>query len=522
MNGLTGGVGVFEGEPYDIEVGEIGEPTFTFNGYLDFADESTFIGSNVVRTALKKKKGNDWLNDVADAYTFRYLYDIGKVTNSDFIKVPYVINYIPDNMQLLMLSITTYMLTKELITLIQTTATGISEIIDSVTPNVGAGVTMDIGDVIWAVVSTVANIAYAIALTIALKNLIEQIIEQIFPKVRYHLGMSVKTMFQRAVEYLGFTLQSTLLEYYKDFVLIPSKSHKGGEPQSGFFELGCPTLNDATDKIGDLIRVFNKIFNADFLINGNIFIYERKSYFQQTSSYILPDIWDDQTLQVDVIRPNANEVVSNYNINWAYDVQDQNTLDNQTGRIFQVTLEPIIENDSNYRNLKGLTEIGIPFSMGTRKEGLTDVEKFLKEVAKLVDNIGGSSYVQKINDRTGMLNLSSHFITIPKMVVMQGNKLASNQRELLSAKNIYFNCHKTNSFAPVDGVHNQWYLVKNKRIPFKQENLQLIINNPFCTDFNGKKVKIERLKYKPYSNYAVIDFRINELFTVNLKNKYIE
>ena len=35
LNGLTGGVGVFEGEPYDIEVGEIGEPTFTFNGYLE-------------------------------------------------------------------------------------------------------------------------------------------------------------------------------------------------------------------------------------------------------------------------------------------------------------------------------------------------------------------------------------------------------------------------------------------------------------------------------------------------------
>ena len=36
LNGLTGGVGIFEGEPYSIVVGDQANPVYTFNGYLDF------------------------------------------------------------------------------------------------------------------------------------------------------------------------------------------------------------------------------------------------------------------------------------------------------------------------------------------------------------------------------------------------------------------------------------------------------------------------------------------------------
>ena len=42
LSGLSGGVGFFEGEPYQIQVGEQSNPDGTFNGYLDFSSGVEF------------------------------------------------------------------------------------------------------------------------------------------------------------------------------------------------------------------------------------------------------------------------------------------------------------------------------------------------------------------------------------------------------------------------------------------------------------------------------------------------
>ncbi len=114
LSGLTGGVGFFEGEPYRIEVGELNNPA-SFEGFLDFSSGVSFIDECEVECTLKREQGNDWLNEVADGFSYRYLEDQGIITDADFISVPYVINYIPDGAQLLILSISTFILTKELI-----------------------------------------------------------------------------------------------------------------------------------------------------------------------------------------------------------------------------------------------------------------------------------------------------------------------------------------------------------------------------------------------------------------------
>jgi hypothetical protein len=43
-----------------------------------------------------KKKNIDWLNSVADSFTFDYLVSIGNITSTDYKYMPYVINSIPD------------------------------------------------------------------------------------------------------------------------------------------------------------------------------------------------------------------------------------------------------------------------------------------------------------------------------------------------------------------------------------------------------------------------------------------
>lgn len=539
LNGLTGGIGIFEGDPFEVEVGEASNPVFDFKGYLDYADSPEFIGCDGVKVALKKRHGVDWLNDVADGFSFRYLFDKGVITSGDFIRVPYVINYVPDTMQLIVLGMSLFMMTKELIQAIKSTAEAVADLVDAGVPVVGTSVGLgagvvtawDIGNFILSALKVVAYIAYVIAIIIAIKNLIEELIEQLCPKKRYHLGMSIYTMAERACQHLGLGFSSTLLSKRKNWVVIPSKGHKGGMKPEGWkgawVEKGVPNPNEGMDTFGDWIRFWKEAFCADWRIVNGVFQFEREDFWDSVGTYEMPDVFTNQATLKDQIKPNTDEIISNYNINWAYDVQDQNTLDNQEGRIFQVITEPNIKVNVDLVNIKRLEEIGIGCSLPLRKDELTKIEEVLKKLAKFVDKVtgffgSGTSYEAKILGRLGSLLLSSHFITVPKIVAMSGDKLANNQREIFDAKVLWDELHYIRSFVEVNGIHNQWFRFDNVKVPFCWEDFLTLMENNTCLDVNGEENKIENFKWKVWEDFATIDFRVRRKYTNNLKLTYVK
>lgn len=525
LNGLFGGPGMFEGEPYNIEFGPEGSPVYTFKGYLDFVSEGTFIGENQVKVELKKKKGSDWMNEVADGFSFRYLKEIGQISTSDYVNVPYVKNFVPDETQLILLAISAFMMTKELIENVQSIADGISELINAATPNVGLGVTWDVGDVIWSVLKLVARIAYAIAIVVAIKNLIKEIFEQLIPKKRFHAGMTIEKLFEKGCNYLNLTLSSTLLNSVKDWVVIPSKE-KEGTLSSSSYNSGVPRSQDGIDSFGDLIRVFSEVFNADFRIKDNVFEFERRDFWKGNPAFTIPDVYEDQDNRLKVFKHNANEMIRNYGIDWGYDAQDQNTVSNIEGMVFQAEAEPntIINND--FLNMSGLEEINIPFSMGLKKVGLTRFEEEAKKLGKIVDKVtgvfgSGTSFESQITEREGSLLISSHQLTIPKIVQMSGSKLASNQRSKLSAESFWDRWHYINSFVPINGVHNQYWRYEGVKIKFCELDFLSLLESKEIVDSLGRKGELETLDWNPYQNTATINYRINELWTNNLKLKKV-
>lgn len=539
FNGLSGGIGIFEGDKYTIEIGETGNPEYIFKGYLDYSGGIEVKGCNEINVPLKKQKGSGWLNDVADGFSFRYLFDKGEITSSDFVKVPYVINYIPDNMQLIMLSISLFMTTKELIEAIRNTAEAVGDVVDASTPVLGVGVGLgavavtawDIGNFILVALKLVAWIAYTIAIVIAIKNLIEEIINQIMPPKRDHLGMTLYDLFRKGAEHLGLGFSSTLLNTRRDWVIIPSKGHKGGKKPTGYVgnwtESGVPNADSGFDTFGDLIRVWSKALNANWIIINDTFHFERTDYWENTGNYIIQDYFNNQKELKDNYKLNVDEITANYNIHWAYDTQDQNTLDNQKGRVFQAILEPNTTTNQDLVNLKHLIEVTIPCSLGLRKNKLTKVEEVLKELSKFIDGLtgilgGGTNYAGQIENRKGALLLSSDFITIPKIVVMNGNKLAKNQRDKLSAKRLWEELHYINSFAEINGVHNQYFRYENQKVPFCIEDFVNLLNNNNCKTKDGEQAKIESLKWKVWDNTAIINYRVKKKYTNNLSIKYIE
>lgn len=531
-NGMSGGVGVFEGVPYKITVGDVANPTYTFNGYLDFTDGMSVIGGEEITCSLKKKKGDDWLNDVADGFSFAYLYEQGVITNGDFKKVDYVINYVPDGMQLIVLSMSIYMMTKELIENVEKLLETIADVTDASTPvvgvsvGIGAGVVTawDLGNFILVVLKALARLAYIIAITIAIVNLIGDLFEQILPKKRTHLGMTFTKMMERACQHLGLTLSSNLLQSspVKDWVHIPRKDKKGGS--SG--ETGFPTNGGPIYTPGDLIRTLKEMFNADYRIKDGVFFFERKDQFEFPSSYQMPNYFNNQERILDQFKWNTEEMVSNYNINWSLDIQDQNTLDDQSGRVFQAVTTPITTINSDFVTIKNIQEISLPFSIGKEKRSLTAVEEVAKVLGSIVDGItgifgGGTNFQSQIEQRIGTLLLSSHFLTTGKVVQMAGNKLANDQRDLMSSEGLWNRYHYINSFAEYQGAHNQWWRYEDQRVSMRKEEFFTLLDNNRATDKFGNDYVIEKVIYTPENDAAIINFRVKKKYTNNLKIEFI-
>ena len=329
LSGLSGGVGFFEGEPYRIEIGPLDTQT-SFDGYLDFSAGVNFVDACEVECTLKREQGSDWLNEVANGFSYRYLQNQGIITDTDFVSVPMVINYIPDGAQLLILSISTFIMTKELVESIQAIADRIADLVDAATPVVTVPPGIDVGNIIMAALKLVAQIAYTAAIVVALVKLTESIIEQLLPPKRYHKGMTVKNLFVKACQYLNLTLESTLLDEIdkggNKWVLLPSKNHRGGEKPTGadasWRETGVPSQQDSTDTFAGVIRTFKDMFNADFQLKDGVFIFERRDFFVKSTGYVIPDTFIDQEKLIDSNTFNTDELKSSYNINWSFDSQD--------------------------------------------------------------------------------------------------------------------------------------------------------------------------------------------------------
>lgn len=532
LSGLTGGVGFFEGEPYRIEIGELGN-SFGFDGYLDFASGVDFIDECEVECQLKREQGTDWINEVADGFSYRYLESIGVITKNDFFGVPYVINYIPDGPQLILLSLATYQLTRAAIDTARNIANQTGDVIDAAILVLGVPPGLDIGNLIQSILALAANIAYAILLIIALVELVEKLIEELMPPKRYHLGMPIRLLFQRACDHLNLNLSSSLLDSLdtgtNKWVVIPSKGHRGGEKPTGadntWKETGVPSQQDPLDTFGGVIRTFKRMFNADFQIQNGTFIFERRDYFEKTSGYVIPDTFTNQDALYDVNGFNSDEIKANYNINWAFDTQDQNTLDNQIGRIFQATLSPKVTNNAKLTNLTGLEEVAIPICLAVRKNELTQIEEVIKSLASALDALAGQlgnpqSLSGKINSRIGAMHTSSHFSTIPKMVVMSGSQVQKDQRNIVAASKLWDDYHYINSFKPINGKHNQYWIYREQKIPFCFEDFVTILDNNQVETAAGEIAEIESLEWNVWDNFATINYRVNRLYDNNFEITY--
>ena len=553
--GLTGGYGVFEGLPYRIEVCDAS--TIPFDGILNFVDAGNEFTDDLVKLTVKESGRIDFLNDIADSFSFAYLSDnsytgAGKINTTDYIAVPYVVSTIPNYTESIMISISLFIVVKE----IAETAFNIAKLLADITTvfTTPAGI-----------LKTIAFLFYLGAMISAAYALIDQLKANILQHKKTKLGMRVKKHFEKACEYLGLTFKSTILDNtpYDKLTIIPRKTNvlNGRQKDEKFGDSKYKGHWDGT--FGDFIRAMNDVFNAEIKIIDNVLYFEKYGYWDKRADYTLPNIkqtWVSYGI-------NANEIACNYYIKYALDSSDYNTFDDYTGTSAQMTLEPKVIGERKNLLLKNLEQKYLQFAQARRKTELTFVEKTLGtiidkfndifigaantginvinagistavtvynafiavlntipgiDIDEAPDNAGQLDNIQRqsgnFSDRIGWMLLSTDFIDVPKLALIGDDGLIQeNSGTYLAASYLLENFHSTR-FATRG---NQYYIYKDREIPLCCDDFNKIKNNNYIRTFEGEYAKVDSLIWNPHNGTAKITYRIKRDYTLNLQERII-
>jgi hypothetical protein len=104
---------------------------------------------------------------------------------------------------------------------------------------------------------------------------------------------------------------------------------------------------------------------------------------------------------------------------------------------------------------------------------------------------------------------------------MSGNNLALDQRGKTSAAGLWENYHFINSFKPINGIHNQYYIYEGQRIPFCCDDFVKLLNSNQVETNEGEPAEIQELEWDVWNNSAVISYRVNRLYDNNFDIEFL-
>jgi len=507
--------GVFIGIPYVIEMAN----NVTLEYYIDLT-EKPIIKEHEVEVKLKKRKGIDDFLEKARGTSFELMAKEG--INFDVKIMPYFV--IRDNVPeaLLSLSISTYIIARELVEATLQLANAVNDLIEAATPIPGLAppgvptVSFNTPGIIRASLNLVVQAAYFAGILLLLSALAVELFQVLFPPRRFLKGCFYYELMKKGCEYLGYAFESTLLnENYGWFCLpVPLQD----ENESIFdkiyanlqapFNKGYPSASDTVGLFGNFIEECKKQFNAEIFISNGVVRLERRDFIANLApNIILPAL----NLQADrdfSYTYNTDEAWKRYYIKYQLDFTDLHSVEGNMLQIHDAEFSmentvPVVDQDLVL--IKGLNEVNINFCLGANKDKLSIIELLGIVFFGSIDlatyiftfGFGGTNFVNLILDRNKALKISGQYFGITKSLFVEENglktiwgdsymkvKFTDNYRSLCSAERLWNDYHYINAIDQND-------FIIRENVPFR------LRANEFVTLLN--------------TNYALIDGKICEL-----------
>lgn len=554
--GKTTGRGVFEGLPFKVEIERNSVNETPFEGYLDISSGDFSRTKSTVKAVESNRI--DWLNEIADSFTFDYLRSLGKITDSNYIKVPYIVSSVPDYTQTAVGLLSVYVLVGELRTAITTIARLVARLAAYF--------------VYTTLIELILYIAYLILLIIAMVKLLKTLVLTLIQPIKYHAGMLWKDMLRIGAEHLGLNFRSTVFEEepYSKLVYIPQKYYNPIDTKNDKLILGIsdPSINQIghyKGTFGQLLRDAKLLINGKIVIEGNDMWLLRRDQTTSQPQYTLPPIDNNRAF-----RLNSEDFNSNFYITFQLDSVDKNTFQEFTGNSYQVIIQPQRIVDERLVLMKGLKEVRVPFARAIRKNNLTAPETvldaFLKGIGKIlgalikavnavikvinliiklinkiiksfktiginikfqlppIPLIKAPDFTKIISNRIGMMKIESDIINVPKIAIVdvssnpKQTKINPSNATLVSAKYLYDYFYHIDSFIPsAEKPNGNQYVIKQfEKVPFVFDDYLKVKANNIIFANDGSECEVLSLKWNVHEQKADMTIRFNQLYTNNL------
>ena len=521
----------YKGLPIQIRAVNSSSNVEVLDAYINLPKLHEIIQDGQLRVGISLKDNKANLNERLESITWDLLVDKGVVNSSSYSSVDYVVEKTDNALELVILTVTLYIMTKELIESITETIDLTNKTVTGSIPTVGIPPSVTIGAIIYAVLSIILNILYIALILIAIINMGIKLFELLVQPKRTHKMMNFRRGCEILATYLGYTFYSTIPELDR-YNYLPSNIEMD-DIDLTIGSINFPKgVNKGIPKSGDYgytglewFDIMQTMFEAKITIDNGILIMLPKSdpYWLQNSTYVLPDI------DIEKYTNNANELVFSRLIKYETDpIADEYTLSNFTGTNYQVlTNDTSLTQGADDNFIKKHETISLKMALGTRKDRLNAFESTLKNIGGIIDNItgifgGGTSLAQRVQNRIGVLKVGTNNFTKAKMIYLAADgKMPINHRDLSSAKYLYNNYIKWKSFV-LNSNERQRAVYELENIPFGLEDFNKIVRSGVAKLHDGTDIKILNAEWNILEDTAKMTFDKKDVYAPNLYEQYIE
>lgn len=527
-SGMTGGVGITEGMPFKVELLNNTNQRTVFDGMVDLSDGVEINEfTNEVLCKLKLRDEILALEEKLSALSFGYLEnELNIFTDSDYVRIPYIVHKKTTILETLIMSITLYMMVKELIENVKQLYNDAKNL----AAHIAGGATGTLAGIIFSIVSLIFEVIYAALLLAAILKLATNLFTQLIPFKRKAKALTFKNALTKVCSHLGYGFTSHITDL--DVVCyIPSNFNYDSVTNLGIIDQlvgnkkGVPASSDYGYNCVEFFELAKKLFNGKFaIINGVVNFHNTDDLFwSQLSTYQLPSI------RGQIKTYNTAELKANRYLTFDVDFTDEWTIDDYEGTSFEVITTPIVINEAKLNQLKGLDEVRFGACLASKNLNESGFVTFLRQLASTIDGMivlfgGIAVFQQKIQSTIGTMKIATNNWNKPKVVKVDSNKKLVSRLDW-SAKYINNTYYIGRSFvATVNGIqrYGQKEVYQNIKIPFGLNDFVLLIQNSYLNLPDGSIGKITSCKYRFSADYATIDYYIRRPYTVNLQETYVE
>ena len=507
-----------------------------FKGFIDTSDDLELLDvsfgegneqPNEVNVKFKKNDSIQYFSDKITGVSFGSLLEDGTITKNDFTNVTTVVQKRFDFVEFSVMILSIYLLQKQLSDTVKEVKTTISQVLAFFT----AGSPFPVASAVYKVAVAIIQIAYAVALLGLISSLVIQLIQLLLPPRVENKGMTLKTLLNKACEKFGYTLE-TDIEELDQYVFLPSKpfdNEKGIFEEIGdfFFPFvkpntqGIPSTSDFGYLINEMFDLCSNLFRARTnVVNNRVLFYNEFNPIWYKFDGYTPRT----NIKLGNKKFNTSELPQTRLLSFITDPVDLWTVENYTGTAYEIKTET---KKGTVGTIKGLDRIDFPICLPVAKTSFTPLEKIVYECAKIADSLTAllgqktnlaSNFDLSVNN---VLKVSTNQFTVPKLVPLNGRRLPSNLRQVLSAKTLYEKFHAGTSFVTGDRT-GQKVIYTDVEIPFNIDDLQKTINSASFTLTDGRRARFREISYLLGRDVATATIEVQEVYTTNLKEVYYE